>query len=147
MNKDATYLLIDAKVVPEVFIKVLEVKRILSRSSALSVNEAVKQVGLSRSAYYKYKECVFPFYEMSSGRVMTILFTVDDISGILSQILSGISKARANILTIHQDLPINGLANITITIETKNSIMDIQEMIDGVRAIPGVHRLEVLSRE
>jgi len=147
MNKDATYLLIDSKVVPEIFIKVLAVKRLLSRSSALSVNEAVQQVGLSRSAYYKYKDCVFPFYEMSNGSVMTILFTVDDISGILSQILSGVSQSKANILTIHQDLPINGLANITITIETKNSTMAIQDMLDGIRAIPGVHRLEVLSRK
>ncbi len=147
MNKNSTYLLIDSKVVPEVFLKVLEVKRALVRNNNLSVNEAVKLAGISRSAYYKYKDCVFPFYEMSSGRVMTILFIVDDHTGILSEIISGISNAKANILTIVQNLPINGLANITITIETKDSIMDIQEMLTGVQQIPGVHRMEVLSRE
>lgn len=147
MNKNSTYLLIDTKVAPEVFLKVLEAKRALMRDNRLSVNEAVKQAGISRSAYYKYKDCVFPFYEMSSDRVMTILFIVDDQTGILSEIISCISRAKANILTIVQNLPINGLANITITIETKNSVIDIQDMLTAVQQIPGVHRMEVLSRE
>lgn len=147
MNKNSTYLLIDSKVAPEVFLKVLEVKKLLSRDITLSVNDAVKVAGISRSAYYKYKDCVYPFYEMSSGKVMTILFIVDDQAGILSEIISGISASKANILTIVQNLPINGLANITLTIETKNTIMDIQDMLDGVQRIPGVHRMEVLSRE
>lgn len=147
MNKNSTYLLIDSNVVPEVFLKVLEVKKALVRNSNLTVNEAVKLVGVSRSAYYKYKDCVFPFYEMTSGRVMTILFIVDDQMGILSEIISCISRAKANILTIVQNLPINGLANITMTIETKDSIIAVQEMLTEVQQISGVHRMEVLSRE
>lgn len=147
MNKDTTYYLVDSLVLPEVFSKVIEVKKILSKGETRAVNEAVKKVGLSRSAYYKYKDFVFPFYETSRGRVITLFFVVEDFSGILSSIINRIALAKANIVTINQNIPINGLADITISIETGEMTKDICEMMDEIGTIEGVRRYEILARD
>ncbi|MCX7747646.1 MAG: ACT domain-containing protein [Clostridia bacterium] len=147
MNKDSKYLLVDASVLPEVFSKVIDVKKILSKGVAKTVHEAVKEVGLSRSAFYKYKDYVFPFYETSRGKVMTLFFVVEDFSGILSRIINEIAAAKANILTINQNIPINGLADVTISIETQGMVKDIQEFMDEIGKIEGVRRQEILARE
>ena len=131
--------------VPDVFSKVLEVKKLLALYSKMSVNEAVSKIGISRSAYYKYKDSVFPFYEMSAGRIITMLFAVQDVPGILSEILSKISASNANILTIHQNLPINSIADITITLELTESTSDINMILDSIAGIDGVKRHEILS--
>lgn len=147
MNKNSTYFLVDSSVLPEVFTKVIEVKKILSSGKTKSVNEAVKEAGISRSAYYKYRDYVFPFYETSRGKVITLFFVVEDFSGILSSIINQIALAKANILTINQNIPINGLADVTISIETKGMIKDIKEMMDEISKIEGVRRHEILARE
>lgn len=147
MNKDSTYLLVDASVLPEVFAKVIEVKKILGRGRAKTINEAVTEVGMSRSAYYKYKDFVFPFYETSRGRVITLFFVVEDFSGILSSIINKIAQARANIITINQNMPINGLADVTISIETNGMVTEIREMMEGIGTIDGVRRQEILARD
>jgi chorismate mutase len=147
MNKNSTYLLVDYSVLPEVFLKVVEVKKILSKGTVKAVNEAVKEVGISRSAYYKYKDYVFPFYETSRGKVITLFFVVEDFSGILSSIINRIALAKANILTINQNIPINGLADVTISIETEGMIMDIKELMREIAEIEGVRRQEILARE
>jgi len=147
MDKNSTYLLVDASVLPEVFSKVIEVKKILSRGRIKAVNEAVKEAGISRSAYYKYKDFVFPFYETSRGRVITLFFVVEDFSGILSSIINKIAIARANIITINQNVPINGLADVTISIETTGMTMDIKEMMENIGTIDGVRRQEILARD
>ncbi len=147
MNKDSKYFLVDSSVLPEVFLKVIKVKKILSKGSVKAVNEAVKEVGLSRSAFYKYKDYVFPFYEMSRGKVITLFFVVEDFSGILSSIINQIAVAKANILTINQNIPINGLADITISVETQSMVKDIKDMMDEIGKIQGVRRQEILSRE
>lgn len=147
MNKDSTYLLVDYSVLPEVFLKVVEVKKILSKGTVKAVNEAVKEVGISRSAYYKYKDYVFPFYETSRGKVITLFFVVEDFSGILSSIINQIALAKANILTINQNIPINGLADVTVSIETESMIKDIKELMGELAEIEGVRRQEILARE
>ncbi|HHW47984.1 MAG TPA: ACT domain-containing protein [Clostridiaceae bacterium] len=147
MKKDSTYLLVDASVLPDVFTKVIEVKKILSKGIVKTVNEAVKEVGISRSAYYKYKDSVFPFYETSRGKVITLLFVVEDFSGILSRIINEIALAKANILTINQNIPINGLADVTISIETAGMVKDIKELMDEIGKIEGVRKHEILARE
>lgn len=147
MKKGATYFLVDASVLPELFPKVIEVKKLLSLDPKRPVNETVREVGISRSAYYKYKDCVFPFYETSRGKVITLLFVVEDFSGILANIIGEIAKADANILTINQNIPINGLADITISIETDHMTTSISEMMDSIGRIDGVRRQEVLARE
>jgi chorismate mutase len=147
MNKSSTYLLVDSSVLPEVFLKVIKVKQILSKGTIRAVNEAVKEVGISRSAFYKYKDFVFPFYETSRGKVITLFFVVEDFSGILSSIINQIACSKANILTINQNIPINGLADVTISIETAGMIKEINELMDEIAKIEGVRRQEILARE
>lgn len=147
MDKKATYFLVDAVVLPEVFSKVIEAKKILSKGRIKTVNEAVKEVGLSRSAYYKYKDYVYPFYETSRGRVITLFFVVEDFSGILSCIINKIAQARANIVTINQNIPINGLADVTISIETSEMTMEISQLMEELGKIEGVRRQEILARD
>ncbi|MCX7842281.1 MAG: ACT domain-containing protein [Clostridia bacterium] len=147
MNRNSKYFLVDTSVLPEVFIKVIEVKKILSTGKIKAVNEAVKEAGISRSAFYKYKDYVFPFYETSRGKVITLFFVVEDFSGILSSIINQIALAKANILTINQNIPINGLADVTISIETQGMVKDIKEMMDEISKIEGVRRQEILARE
>ena len=147
MDKNATYLLVDATVLPEVFSKVIDVKKILSVGKIKTVNEAVREVGMSRSAYYKYKDFVYPFYETSRGRVMTLFFVVEDFSGILSGIINKIARARANIVTINQNIPINGLADVTISIETTDMVMEMGELMEELGKIEGVRRQEILARD
>lgn len=147
MDNGSTYLLVDSTVLPDVFLKVIEAKRILSTGRTKTVNDAVKEAGLSRSAFYKYKDYVFPFYETSRGRVITLFFVVEDFSGILSSIISRIAKAKGNIVTINQNVPINGLADVTISIETTGMTMDIGELMESIGEIEGVRQKEILARE
>jgi len=147
MDKDSTYFLVDSSVLPEVFTKVIEVKKILGMGKIKTVNDAVKEAGMSRSAFYKYKDYVFPFYETSRGRVITLFFVVEDFSGILSSIINKVAQAKANIVTINQNVPINGLADVTISIETVGMLKDIKEMMEEIGRIEGVRRQEILARE
>ena len=147
VEKSSQYLLVDGKVLPEVFEKVIAVKRILSSGKIKAVNEATQMMGISRSAYYKYKDYVFPFYDMSRGKVMTLFFVVENFSGILSGIIGRIAIAKANIITINQNIPINGLADITISVETDTMETSIEEMMESIIEIEGVRRQEILARE
>jgi chorismate mutase len=147
MDKNSTYFLVDAQVLPDVFTKVIEVKKILGMGRIKTVNDAVKEVGMSRSAYYKYKDFVFPFYETSRGRVITLFFVVEDFSGILSSIINRIAQAKANIITINQNVPINGLADVTISIETTGMVKNIKELMEDTGTIEGVRRQEILARD
>lgn len=147
MDNGSTYFLVDSIVLPEVFSKVIEVKKILGMGRIKTVNDAVKEVGMSRSAYYKYKDFVFPFYETSRGRVITLFFVVEDFSGILSSIINRIAKAKANIITINQNVPINGLADVTISIETSGMTSEMRALMEEIGEIEGVRRQEILARD
>lgn len=146
MKQESVFFLVDSVILPEVFAKVIEVKKILSTGRIKTVNDAVREVGISRSAFYKYKDYVFPFYETSRGKVITLFFVVEDFSGILSSIINKIATANANILTINQNIPINGLADVTISIETFDMKDDIQNMMGEISKIEGVRRCEILAR-
>lgn len=147
MGKKSTYLLVDSAILPEVFIKVIEAKKLLSSHSDKTVNDAVKEAGISRSAFYKYRDYVFPFYETSRGRVITLFFVVEDFSGILSKIIARIAEAKGNIVTINQNVPINGLADVTISIETSEMTEDIGEMMAKIGMIEGVRKQDILARD
>ena len=147
MKKQSDYYLVEASVLPEVFIKVMEVKRLLETRKVKTINEAVTRVGISRSTYYKYKDSIYPFYEMSQGKIITLFIILEDIPGILSNILNSIASVNANILTINQNIPINGVANITISIETGDMDKNIEYLIEQIRGKEGVKRIEILGRE
>lgn len=144
---ESEYYLVKSDMLPEVFIKVMAVKRLLSSGKADSVNEAVQKIGLSRSAYYKYKDAVLPFYETSRGRLVTLIFAVENFPGILSGIINCMARARANILTINQNIPINGLADVSISIETEKLTVDLKKLLDEIGRIPGVRSYRILARD
>lgn len=144
---DSEFFLVKSDMLPEIFIKVMAVKRLINSGKADSVNEAVQKVGLSRSAYYKYKDAVMPFYETSRGRLVTLIFAVENFPGILSGIINCISKARANILTINQNIPINGLADVSISVETDRMAVDLENLLDDLGRIPGVRSYRILARD
>ena len=141
------YYLVDKKVLPEVFVKVMEVKQRLNTGESISVNEAVRKTGLSRSAYYKYKDSVLPFYEATSGKKVTLLIAVENFQGILSSIIQIIADSRANILTINQNIPINGLADISISIETASMFGSVDDVMNDIGKLAGVRKCTILSRE
>ncbi len=148
MPDDSTeYYLVDKKVLPEVFIKVMEVKQRLNTGDSVSVNEAVRKTGLSRSAYYKYKDSVLPFFEATNGKKVTLLITVENFQGILSSILNVIAESRSSILTINQNIPINGLADISISIETASMFGSMDDIMNDITKIAGVRSCKILSRE
>ena len=147
MPDQVEYYLVDKKVLPEVFIKVMEVKQRLNTGESTSVNEAVRKTGLSRSAYYKYKDSVLPFYEATNGKKVTLLITVENFQGILSSIINVISATKASILTINQNIPINGLADISISLDTASMFGSVEDIMNDINRIAGVRNCRVLSRE
>ena len=146
-SEDKEYFLVDKKVLPEVFLKVIDVKQKLNVGESASVNEAVRKVGLSRSAYYKYKDAVMPFYETTNGKKVTLLISVENFQGILSSILNIVASSRANILTINQNIPINGLADISISLETASMFGSLEDLLGDINRLSGVRSCKVLSRE
>ncbi len=145
--KESDYYLIKADILPDVFKKVMEVKRLLASKKVTSVNEAVKVAGISRSAFYKYRDFVLPFYETSRGRLVTIIFVVEDFPGILSGIINTMANAKANILTINQNIPINGLADVSLVFETDKMVIHLENLILELSKIPGVRSHRILARE
>ncbi|MDD5945811.1 MAG: ACT domain-containing protein [Clostridia bacterium] len=147
MKETKNYYIIDKSVLPEVFIKVMEVKNLLESGREKTVQEAVNKVGISRSAFYKYRDAIFPLYEHSRGKNVTFSANVDNRAGLLSTLLNAIANAGANILTINQTIPINGIANVTITVETQDINTDMGEFIDKMNEIEGVRSLKIIARE
>jgi chorismate mutase len=144
---DCEFYLVKSDMLPDVFVKVMAVKRLLNSGKADSVNEACLKIGLSRSAYYKYKDAVLPFYETSRGRMVTLIFAVENFPGILSGIINALAKAKANVLTINQNIPINGLADVSISIETEQMTSDLENLLDELGKIPGVRSHRILARD
>ncbi len=138
-------ILADASVLPEVFPKVLSAKKLLRSGEAATVHDAVRMTGISRSAYYKYKDYIFPFNEMQG--ILTIYFELMDIPGTLSEILRILADAGCNILTINQTIPINGVASITITMQTEAIKVGIDEMMEALSAPDGVRTLDILAKQ
>jgi len=147
MPDKADYYIIKRKALPEVFLKVVQAKKLIEKEQAITVQEAVDSVGISRSSFYKYKDSIFPFYENSRGSTITLALRIDDEPGLLSRVLNTIADYKANILTIHQTIPINDVANITLSIEVLPETGDIQNMIDEVSQYKGVHQVKILARE
>lgn len=146
MSDENKYYLIKKRAVPEVLLKVLEAKRLLESERALTIQEATERVGLGRSSFYKYKDDIFPFHENAKGKTITFVLQMDDEPGLLSQVLSVIANYKANILTIHQTIPINGVASLTISIEIPVE-GDTSGLIDELERSKGIHYVKVLARE
>lgn len=146
MNEDSYYL-IKKKALPEVFQKVVEVKRMLETDRAMTIQEATEKVDLSRSSFYKYKDDIFAFHENTRGRTLTFMLQLDDQPGLLSLVLGVMAKGKANILTIHQAIPTGGIASLTLSVEILPETDDTEQLMHHIEAIEGVHYLKVLGCE
>ena len=139
------YYLVSAEALPEVFIKVAEAKRMLQVGEADTVGEAARLVGISRSAFYKYKDAVQPFQNMRAGHIITFYALLKDIPGVLSNYLSIFAGSGANILTINQTIPTNGGAGVTISAETSEMVDGLEELMSRAAAAQGVLKFEILA--
>lgn len=145
MSKAPNYYIVDAEALPEIFRKVVDARRMLDTGEAETVNQAVQLAGISRSAFYKYKDAVRPFQDMLHGRIVTFQIMLKDESGILSHVLNLFAGSGANILTINQGIPINGCAVVTVNAETSGLEGSLQELLARLNGAEGVLRGEILA--
>ena len=147
MKKQTKFYFVKEKAVPEVLMKVVEAKRILNSEKSATVQEATERVGISRSSFYKYKDDIQPFHEQAKGRTVTFILQMDDKPGILSDILRTVADFHGNILTIHQSIPISGIATLTLSVEILPEAGDAEDLVDQMTQQEGVHDLKIIGRE
>lgn len=147
MSETAKYYVVTKKAVPEVLLKVVEAKRLLESEKVPTIQEAVDAVGISRSSFYKYKDDIFQFHDNTQGTTLTLTFQMDDEPGLLSDVLKKIAEFNANILTIHQSIPINGIASLSLSIQILKNTGDISNMLEQLSIQRGVHHVKILAKE
>lgn len=145
MANQPKYYIVEASALPEVFLKVAEAKRLLDTGEVLTVNDAALRAGISRSAFYKYRDYVLPFQNLMAGRIITFQLALHDEPGVLSNILSLFAQCGANILTINQAIPSNGCAAVTISAETNGLQISLEELLQRLASTTGVIRAEILA--
>ncbi|MBQ9493630.1 MAG: ACT domain-containing protein [Oscillibacter sp.] len=145
MPKYVKYYLVSAAVLPDVILRAAEVNRMMEAHEAETVEAAARAVGISRSAYYKYKDTVRPFFDMKSDRIITFQAILKDVSGVLSRVLAVFATSGANILTINQSVPVNGCAAVNISAEVSGLAEEPEQLISNVRALEGVIKFEILA--
>lgn len=145
MANNPKYYIVEATALPEVFLKVAEAKRLLSTGEAATVNEATRITGISRSAFYKYRDAVLPFQNMMAGRIITFQMLLHDEPGTLTSLLNHFSSQKANIITINSIVPTNGCAVVTISADTLELTISLEELLRQLRQTPGVIKAEVLA--
>lgn len=147
MEEKTSYFVLREKAVPEVLLKVAEAKRLIDSGKAVSVQEATEAVGISRSSFYKYKDDIFPYHENVRGKTVIMVIQMDDQPGILSVVLKLIADYHANILTIHQSIPVNGIASLTINADVFEETGDVEEMVKAIEEVKGIHYVKIIARE
>ena len=147
MKEAARYFVVRQKAVPEVLLKVVEAKKLLESEKVLTIQEAVDAVGISRSSFYKYKDDIFQFHDNTQGTTFTLTFQMDDEPGILSDVLKIIADYGANILTIHQSIPINGVASLSLSVQVLATTGNVSEMLETLEQHEGVRNVKILAKE
>ena len=147
MEEKTSYFVLKEKAVPDVLLRVVEAKRLLESEKVASVQEAAERVGISRSSFYKYKDDIFPFHENSKGKTITMVLQMDDEPGLLSVVLRTVAEYHANILTIHQSIPVNGIASLTLSVDVLSETGDVAAMTRTMEEHAGIHYLTLLARE
>lgn len=145
MQEKPQYYIVEASALPEIFLKVAETKRLLSTGEASTVNEATQLTGISRSAFYKYRDAVLPFQNMMTGRILTFQLLLHDEPGLLSSILEVFAETNANIITINSIVPTNGTAVVTISAETQDLTIPLEDLMTKLTETRGVLKAEVLA--
>lgn len=146
-EEKSKYFVVKKKAVPEVLLKVVEAKKLLESERALTVQDATERVGISRSSFYKYKDDIFPFYDNTKGKTVTFVVQMDDEQGLLSDLLHVVAVYKANILTIHQSIPINGIASLTLSVDVLPETGDVTQMVASIEEQTGIHYVKILGRE
>lgn len=141
------YFVVRERAVPEVLLNVVAAKKLLESKRVATVQEAADAVGISRSSFYKYKDDIFPFHEEAKGKTITFIIQMDDEPGILSNVLRAIAQNHGNILTIHQSIPINGIASLTLSVEILPNTGDLSSMVEAIEKLEGIQYLKILARE
>lgn len=141
------YYVVKKKALPEVLLSVVEAKKLLETKKVATIQEAADKVGISRSSFYKYKDDIFLFHDNSQGTTITVTFQMDDEPGLLSDVLKIIAEHGANILTIHQSIPINGTASLSLSIQILQTTQDVSEMLELMEAQRGVHSVKLVAKE
>lgn len=141
------YYVVKERAVPEVLLKVVQAKRLLDSEKVSTVQEAAEQTGISRSSFYKYKDDIFPFHEQARGKTITFIIQMDDEPGLLSAVLQTIAKFYGNILTIHQSIPINGVATLTLSVDILPGRGDAEAMVEDIERTEGIHYLKLQGGE
>ena len=145
MGAPTKFYIVAADALPEIFVKVAEAKRMMQTGEADTVGEAARMVGISRSAFYKYRDSVLPFQNMMTGRIITFQVLLHDVPGVLSGLLQTFANEKVNILTINSTIPTNGAALVTITAETMEMAMSLEELIQRLSDTKGVVKAEVVA--
>ncbi|MCQ2517568.1 MAG: ACT domain-containing protein [Lachnospiraceae bacterium] len=147
MTEGSGYFVVKSKAVPEVLLKVVECKTLLESGKAATIQEATERTGISRSSFYKYKDDIFPFHDNAVGKTITFTCEMEDEPGILSDLLKIVADFGANVLTIHQSIPINNVASLSISLQILPSTGDISSLMDAMDALSGVRHVKILARE
>ena len=147
MIEDTKYYLVTKNALPEVLLKVVEAKQLLETDKNITVQKAIDMVGISRSSFYKYKDSIVPFHDTTRGHVITFTVEVADRPGLLSLVLNLVASYNANILSIHQSIPINGIATLTLSVDILPQTGDVGEMVNSIEAERGIHYVKILGRE
>lgn len=145
MSQAPKYFIVEASALPEIFIKVVEAKQALELGEASTVNEATRKVGISRSAFYKYKDTVRPFNDMMNGHIVTFQAMLKDEPGVLSAILNTFAESGGNILTINQTVPTGSVAAVNLSAETSGLNISLEELVARTGEMEGVVKFEVLA--
>ena len=146
MRKEKLYV-VSERALPEVLLQVVEAKKLLEAKKVTTVGEAAEAVGISRSSFYKYKDEINFFYEDAKGKTISFLLEMEDRQGLLSEVLKEVAIHGVNILTIHQSIPVNGLASLSMSLQVSDRFTDVTEMVASIEAIDGIRRMKLLARE
>ena len=146
-GREGIFLRIAGKTVPEVLLRVVEAKRLLDSGKVESVQEATEMVQISRSSFYKYKDDIFPYHENAKGKTVNMVIQLDDEPGLLSMVLKTIAEFHANILTIHQSVPVNGIASLSLSIDVFPATGNVEDMRNSIESVQGIHYAKILARE
>ena len=147
MEGKSKYYVVKDKALPEVLQKVVEAKWLLETNKSMTVQEAAGRVGLSRSSFYKYKDDIAPFEDNTKGKTVTLVTQMSDVQGLLSDLLHVVADYRANILTIDQTIPGNGMATVTLSVEVGEKTGNMAGMVDDIEQLPGIHDVRILGVE
>lgn len=147
MEEQTKYFVLKQKAVPEVLLKVVEAKRLIDSERSITVQGAADRVGISRSSFYKYRDDIFPFYDNAKGKTITLMLQMDDEQGLLSDILHMVAVYKANILTIHQSIPVNNVASLTLSVEVRQDTGNISHMVEEMEDKKGIHYVKIIARE